>query len=315
LNAVQDNIDYAKYMHPIDARAVISASTIADRTLARIANRQNPKGGTLPFTKTHNLFRFRPREVSVWAGPNGHGKSALLNQVTLSLMEQGERVFIASLEMPIEATMDRFCQQGSGTQFPLKPYVDSFHQWTNDKLWLYDRIGREQQEKLLAVLRYVVDVHKVQHVVIDSLMRVVAGTDDYNSQKDFVTKLCVMAMDWNCHAHLVAHARKAENEKVRMDKWGVKGASEITDQCDNLFLLWRNKEKEGELDKPPAVQDVALLNEPDTFLTVSKQRHGDWEGQVGLWYDPTTKTFRPSSLTIPALLPLAELEGQDAVPF
>lgn len=315
MHEVKDDIDYVKYTHQIDARTVVAASTLADRTFNRIQNKASLTGKTLPFSKTHTTFRFRDREVSIWAGPNGHGKSALLNQVCLALMDQGERVFIASLEMPMDATMERFCQQGSGGGSPDKVYVDAFHAWTDNRLWLYDHVGAEKPEKLLAVLRYVIDVHKVKHLVVDSLMRVVAGTDDYSAQKDFVTKLCVIAQDSGCHIHLVAHARKAENEKVKMDKWGVKGASEITDQADNLFLLWRNKDKEAEAEKPAAIQNTSILSMPDSFLMVSKQRHGDWEGSVGLWYDVSTKTFRQEQFGGHALLPITAIEGQGAVPF
>ena len=39
----------------------------------------------LPWDKTHNLFQFRPGEVTLWGGVNGHGKSLITGMVALSL--------------------------------------------------------------------------------------------------------------------------------------------------------------------------------------------------------------------------------------
>jgi len=44
-------------------------------------------------------------------------------------------------------------------------------------------------------------------------MRVVAGEDKYNEQKDFVVKLCDIAIKQKSHIHLVHHTKKGkENE-------------------------------------------------------------------------------------------------------
>jgi twinkle protein len=33
------------------------------------------------------------------------------------------------------------------------------------------------------------------------------------------------------------------------------------------------------------------INEPDVLMMVSKQRHGDWEGTLGLWFDRASYQF------------------------
>jgi twinkle protein len=45
-------------------------------------------GALLPWAKTHGAIVLQPKQVSIWAGINGHGKSALLNQVIAEFCKQ-----------------------------------------------------------------------------------------------------------------------------------------------------------------------------------------------------------------------------------
>lgn len=123
------------------------------------------------------------------------------------------------------------------------------------------------------------------------------GVDDYNRQKAFIDQLCAFAKDTGVHVHLVAHSRKGESEKNELDKLDVKGASEITDQVDNVFLVWRNKRKEDALAKTPGDTEVAKL--PDALLTCVKQRHGEWEGRITLWFHRDSFQFCGDSRCFP----------------
>jgi twinkle protein len=154
-------------------------------------------------------------------------------------------------------------------------------------MWIYDRLGMVDTTRMLAVLRYSHEHIKPHHCIVDSLMKCGMSPDDYAGQKRFVDGLCNLAMETGMHIHLVAHARKGERETDRLDKFDVKGTSEIVDQVDNCILVQRNKRKEVD-------RDGKLADEPDTFLTCSKQRHGDWEGTVGLWFCRPSTTFIPS---------------------
>ena len=116
------------------------------------------------------------------------------------------------------------------------------------------------------------------------------GADDYNLQKRFVDELSTHAKDTGMHIHLVAHSRKRENERSVMDKFDIKGASEITDMADNVFTIWRNKPKESEGRK--VMPNADIMSKPDALLNCDKQRHGEWEGRVGLWYDKNSFQFK-----------------------
>lgn len=278
------DIDFDKYqMPPGDVAKLRPSSDWEKATIDHFCAPQEQRGARLPWSKTHGLVRIRPGELSIWAGVNGHGKSMILSQVMLSLMTQGETACIASLEMKPVATLARMARQCVGVEEPAPTAIRRFHDLVAGSLWLYDQQGTVQMQRMLAVVRYAREELKVQHVVIDSLMKCGIDSDDYNAQKRFIDALATYARDSDVHVHLVAHARKRDNESHAMDKMDIKGAGDITDLADNVFLLWRNRPKEDKVESGKAKDDEKSA--ADAVLHVSKQRHGEWEGKVALWFN------------------------------
>ena len=279
----QEEID--QYAHgPTEAAHILPASSYCQKVVDRFYGCDDlfQAHHKMPWSKTHGSVSFRPAEVTVWSGYNGSGKSMLLGQIMLGIMSQNGKVCIASMEMKPEATIARMTRQASGVKEPTIPYIREFSAWTDDKLWIFDQQGTVNFGRILNVCRYSADQLKINHVVIDSLMKCGINSDDYNLQKTFLDNLCACAKDNNVHIHLVAHARKGETEQKFIDKMSVKGASEITDMADNVFTIWRNKRKEDE--QTQLDPDKKVMNMPDVYLTCEKQRHGEWEGKITLWF-------------------------------
>lgn len=239
----------------------------------------------LPWPKSHGKLGFRPSEVTLWGGMNGHGKSLVLGQASLGFIRQGQRVIVASMEMQPHITIARMCRQEYGKVPPIDA-IEQFHRWTDKQLWIYDHQGAVKTAKMLAVLRYCAQVLKADHFIVDSLMRCGMAEDDYTAQKNFVDALCTIARDSGMHIHLVAHSRKAKDESQRPNKMDVKGSGTITDLVDNVITVWRNKGKE--------VEKSVKFDEPDCMLICDKQRNGEWEGCVGLFYSPEFMRFDES---------------------
>lgn len=276
-------IDFDKYAKgPKEASQVKPAGFYGEVVLDKIFNDHHSPKCHFPWSKTHKIVQLRPGEFSIWAGYNGSGKSLLLGQIILSLMDQGEKACIASFEMKPQITLERMCYQACGSIEPSMQYVKAFMSWADKYLYFYDQQGTVKSDRILPLLRYLQEELGITHVVIDSLMKCGIGVDDYNRQKSFIEELSRHAMDSGQHVHLVCHTRKGDSEYQRHDKSDVKGASEITDQADNVFILWRNKLKEYSHHDGKEVQD-----EPDAVLTVAKQRHGRWEGPINLWFHPS----------------------------
>jgi twinkle protein len=243
----------------------------------------------LPWKKTHDKLGFLPGEVTLWGGMSGHGKSAILGQACTEFARTGKRIVIASMEMKPMITLARMCRQEYG-RVPSVDEIRQFHVWSDKKLWLYDQQGAVKSERMLAVLRYSVEVLKADHFVIDSLMKCGMAEDDYTAQKHFVDQLCATAMDENMHVHLVAHSRKSRDEFTPPGKMDVKGTGSITDQVSNVITVWRNKKKEAD-----AANGIYAGSEPDCLLICDKQRNGEWEGKIGLFFNQDRMRFEESA--------------------
>jgi len=290
-----EKINLSDYMtEPEDVHKIRPASEWSQGVIDALYVRSNKPDVQLGWDKTEGRFAFRKGELTIWGGINGHGKSMLTSQVALDLCVQDQRVCIASLEMKPEKTMLRMCRQAAGDAMPSRDFITSMHHWTDDRLWLYDHTGSVKPQKMLAVARYAVENLHIQHFVIDNLMKCVPGDDDYNGQKDFVNSLTAIAQDTGAHIHLIAHVKKGGSEYERPGKFDVKGSGSITDLADNLFIVWRNKRKEAVgSEKLKLKRDEAdlVMGEPDCYLSLEKQRNGDYEGVFGFWFDVASMQY------------------------
>lgn len=297
MNIISDEIDFSKFEKDYPEKAnVLPAYAFSDVVRSYFHGELGAKGLPLPWSKTHGKIAFRPGEVSIWSGTNGHGKSLLLNLVILQAIKHGEPCVIASMEMKPHLTMARMTRQASGAAVPSDEFIDAFHEWTEGCLWLYDQQGTVNAKRILSVIRYCHEAlkHKgnkvqVRHMVIDSLMKCGVGVDDYNGQKSFLDNLCAMAKLSGIHIHLVAHSRKGDTEHRVGDKFDIAGHADITNQADNVFTVWRNKAKERAIQEDSKDEDV--IHGPDALLICSKQRHGEWEGRVTLWFDKASMQY------------------------
>lgn len=296
-----DDIDFSIYERETDHQQKVKpASVWVQELIDRIKSPIKPKQAVMPWRKTHRLIQFRPGEVTVWGGANGGGKSLVTGQVALSMCSQGERVCIASFEMKPLKTLERMGRQWStynvndpafhGSDQAQKQFVDLYEQfrdWTDGKLWLYDQQGTVTASQVCAVARYCAKEKNITHFFIDSLMKSVSGEDDYNGQKMFVDQLTSIARDNGIHIHVVHHIRKPENESHKPSKYDYKGSGSITDQVDNVISVWRNKANERKREAGGIVDE----KDPDALLICDKQRNGEWEGSIGLWFDANSQQY------------------------
>lgn len=296
-----EEIDFSAYERETDAKQKVkSAAIYVHELIDRIQNPRQANHRLMPWRKTHQLIQFRPGEVTVWGGANGNGKSLVTGQVALSLCAQDERVCIASFEMKPMKTLERMGRQWSGfnpadpafsgsveARAELVTLYEQFAEWTDKRLWLYDQQGTVTTSQVCAVVRYAAKELGVTQFFVDSLMKCVSGEDDYNGQKSFVDELTAIARDYSMHVHLVHHIKKPDSEDAKPNKYQYKGSGSITDQVDNVISVWRNKAKERKREQGGEVNE----SDPDTLLICDKQRNGEWEGSIGLWYERNSQQF------------------------
>lgn len=296
MQLIRETLDLSNYMTESTAEhRVIPANDWTSDVIDHFWKPDETPKVRMPWMKTHRDFHFRPSEVTLWGGVNGHGKSQLVGQVVQHLSEQNQRTAMASLEMKPASTMARMSRQAFGGEQPTIDYLKRYGEWTDGRLWLYDHVGSVNPATMLAVIRYAVDQFGVNHFVVDNLMKCGMGEDAYNEQKSFVDALCVIAKDTGCHIHLVLHVKKGKSEFDLPSKFDIKGSGAITDLVDNCFIVWRNKEKESKL---RSGEDYSP-DDPDCLLLLVKQRHGEAEGAYRLYFDPQSLQYTENRLSQP----------------
>lgn len=282
----------AKYLSPDGLR---NASEFVDEVIAEFYPGPDAVlGAQTPWEKIGKKLLFRPAEVSMWTGFNGHGKTQILSYIAAAAMANGERFCVASMEMPARRQLYRAVKQLSGVTEPSIPYIRAIHSWLEDRLWLFSEIGSVKIESILEVFRYARRRFQCTHFVVDSLAKCGLAEDDYNAQKAVIDKLCAFSHEFDVHVYVVAHARKGSDENSRPGKMDVKGTGSLTDLVDTVISVWRNKPKEAKIssilmDGEEPGDD--LRGKPDAVIEVCKQRNGEWEGTIPLWFDHGTLQY------------------------
>lgn len=299
MQTIPDTIDFRLYLKETDAQTKVKeASDYIHFLKGRLRQEEKEIVTYLPWSRTKDNFAFRKGEVTLWSGQNGHGKSLMTGEIALSLVGQGQKVCVASFEMKPETTLQRMARQwmGLNPHLPefeqedgikaLEDLYDQFDDWTKDRMWMYDQRGTANQEDVIGMCRYCAKELGITHIFVDNLAKCVKGEDDYNGQKVFVDELTSVARDYAIHIHLVHHLKKPANENAIPDKHDNKGSGSITDQVDNVMLVWRNKVKEDDIKANGPY--ASKKDDPDHFLLCRKQRNYDGSGEgeptIKLWF-------------------------------
>jgi twinkle protein len=243
--------------------------------------------------KDYDWFEFRPAEYTVWTGINGHGKSLMLSQVLLGVVQQGERVMVFSGEMTPATQLKRMVKQAGGVDRPTPDYLDALAQWLRDKVWVFNVVGSATIDRLLSVFGYARRRYGIRQFVIDSLMMTDVPDDGPGSitkQKEAVQKIADFCKRTGSHIHLVAHPRKAGDESRAPGKLDVAGSGKITDAADNVFSVWSARKEESEPDN----------DKPDALLELNKQRNGEVQHfKLWLYFNKPAQQFCVNSTRRP----------------
>jgi twinkle protein len=256
-------------------------------------NYNNPKKLTGVQTRFKNLNKiikgWRGKELSVWTGRNGSGKSTFLNEIIIDLVNNDEICCVGSLEMEPEVFLEWMAFQLFDTNYLTEKIFNSFRNWKPDQLWIYHdgEMSTTSPEILLEAFEFAARRYGCKHFFIDSLMKIKLNIRNIlDEQKRFVDMLCDFKRKFDCHIHLIAHPRKLRTDTDILSTVDISGNGHITDLADNVFIIDRLseefKEKEIEKGKDPA----------DTILAIKKNRKYGKRGKVFFKVDANTKVFR-----------------------
>lgn len=277
---------------PRDPEELRSAGDYAERVADLFRPSVSVVGIRSPWPKVGDELIFRPGELTVIAGANGHGKSQIVGFMAASAMQRNYRVCAASLEFRVEAWMKRLVKQLAGRSDPSPEYAAKVVQWLGDgRLWAFDAQGTTNWRRMVDVFRYARRRYAIDLFLIDNLTGLGIGEEDYQGQKECALALSNFARDEDTHVWLVHHIRKGQSELTEPDKADIKGSGSLTDLASTVLTVWRNKHKERE------VAEARSINAPipdktratsDVRLGCRKQRNyqgeGSGEPDIRLWW-------------------------------
>jgi twinkle protein len=284
-------IDVERWQEPKHAHLLRSPSAFVDAVMAELSD-DGTRGDPLPWAKCARDFRLRSHELTVWAGANASAKSTLLSEVMLSLATAGKRVVIVSLEMPAYKVAAKLAVQAFANPHPARGRVEAWAESLGETLCFLDLTGDIEPAEAVKMARYCAHELNTQHFLLDNLTKVVSADNEHaEQQRQFMARMHRAAIDTGLHVHVVAHTRKpgGHDEDRPPGRYEVAGSRTLVDQPDNVVMLWRNRPKERKREKG----EIGALeegSEPDLLMRVEKQRHGRYEGGIGLWMD--RRTFR-----------------------
>jgi twinkle protein len=288
--------EYIENAKTIDPNELKNAGLFRQEVWDEFYNQTKTSMGlVLPWASTNDKIRFRPAETTIWTGFNGSGKSQVLGHVFVDFMSQKERTCVASMEMKPKKLLKRNYRQFTGALTPDQDKFDLANNFFTEYLWIFNIKGRAKSARIMDVFEYARKRYGVRQFLIDSLAKCGIAEEDYDGQKSFIEDCCDFAEEFDSHIHIVAHSRKKEDESKVPGKMDVRGAGGITDMVDNVITVWRNKPKEKKINDMKARKEnipQELYTKADCVIYCHKQRHGDWEGNINLWYDVNSYQYR-----------------------
>jgi len=294
---VLPKIDFKKYLNDLsylEAEMLKDVGDFTDGVLEMAEHGNQLIGAYFPWSKMQHTTRIGDGKLSIWAGANGSGKSQLLGQVINHTISQGRKACIASLEMQPKQTLYRMVCQ-SATCKASKGYSLAWLKHHTGSLYIYDQLDKVDTDRILGMAHYAAHVLGCSDIVIDSLTKCGVGRDDYTKQAEFVDRLQWCAKKWNVHIHLVAHMRKP-SEGSKQDKYSIRGASEISDLADNVYIIERNFRKEEQVELMDSGREFnqEVVDQACCQLIVAKNRDYGEQKKFGLWFDRESGYYRES---------------------
>lgn len=244
--------------------------------------------------------------VTVMSGMRGCGKSSVISQISLQVVEQGYKVALYSGELSATNAVKWLNLQAAGrnnvisTQYENEWAVPTetrkkIAKWLGDKILIYNNEYGNDFRKVEDSLMECVKKHKIDLIILDNLMSLnidgLAGYDKYAKQSQFVEHLENFAKKFNVHVIFVAHPRKS-NGFLRLDD--ISGSNDIVNRVDNAIIMHRVNEDFKRLSKDMFKwKDDHPLYSSTNVIEICKDRDGGCQDEfIPLYFERESKRLR-----------------------
>ncbi len=262
-----------------------------------------PTGYELLDKKIIGLFA---GELSILSGLSASGKTSWLGCLSLNIINQGFKVGMWSGEMQDWRYQNWINQIAAGKTYVVKKdgydnlyytpnqYCKRIEEWLNNKLFLYNNNYGNKWAQLFEDIKELVEKKQVQMIILDNLAALEIdnyGGEKYSQQSKFVLEIKDYAKQKNIHVIIVCHPRK---EMGFLRKESISGTADLTNICDNLFLLHRvGKDfsmRAGDFLGKDKVEEFMNFS---NVLEVAKNRQmGVVDYLVGMYYEAESRRLK-----------------------
>ena len=259
-------------------------------------------GETLPWPKTEGYLRLRFGELSLIAGEDGSYKSLLAGQI-LGYQSFKHKIAISSLEMKPEETIARIVKQLSGVSEPSPQIQEKFFALGRNQMLIHDELDTIEELRCLGFVDYSARELGCRFILIDGLTKMNFPTSDGGEREiGFINRLQQMAKALDVHIMLVCHTRKQGQIRGERKKDDIRGASQLTNLPDQIFMVEANFLKKQAIEKSYMGQELSpeereSLDMADVILNTVKQRHARYHGKTALYLDQKSLQFKDHANT------------------
>ena len=267
----------------------------------------------LPFVPTgilrldNRIMGLMMGDLSIISGLSASGKTVLLDNIILNVVQRGCKVAAWSGELQgfrFQSWLDQMAagknyvkaKQGyEDLYFAPKNICDRVNKWLDGKLYLYNNDYGNKWSQLFKDIQEVVDERGIGLVVIDNLMALSLTYQGEKNEKQtqFINDLSSYAKHKNIHIILVCHPRKEQSfQLLRMDS--IAGTADLGNMCDNLFIVHRVgrdfARRARDFFGDEIVEDMEKY---DTVIEVCKNRSaGVKDFLIGLYYEKESRRMK-----------------------
>lgn len=243
--------------------------------------------------------------VSVISGLRAGGKSSVISEICLDVVEDKNNVGVFSGELAPKNFMRWMNLQAAGkgytepTQFEgyynvQRKYQEQIANWMGKHFWLYNNLYGNNFQAVIEQFEKKIDEDKLDLLILDNLMAFnITGLSEnkYDAQTEFVLSLQRLAKKYNVHIMFVAHPRKAMGF-LRLDD--ISGTGDLGNAVDNAFIIHRVNSDFKRLSKQMfGWKDDNPIYEASNVIEIAKDRdNGTMDYFIPLYYEVETKRLK-----------------------
>ncbi len=199
----------------------------------------------------------RMKEFTIFCGATGSGKTQWLANLTLSLIKQGIKTYVAPVEtgdsdfakrmISVEAN----CDLNTGDKIPIEMFMKPTQRcmdFFDKNIWFSTHDNRVSIEEMIETLKFMQEINGVRVAVLDNLnffMQPTKGSDQNLEYDRVIHEFVMLAKKIPIHIILVMHPKKTEGGKV-LSEFDIKGSSTAVQEASNVLIMNRPSDKEIE---------------------------------------------------------------------